>query len=137
MLSWLRYQYRLYRLHKEGRNLQKYHEQAYDQAVKQHAPKHELDRLVVSFADDLQIHHDRIGVLQTEYLVSLAEKYLIPVPEGSLPLDERGNDKWRTVKKGAILYLNSDGYESCGSLFARIAENALSLSAHGSPPSPD
>src|ERR1700730_12960560 len=63
----------------------------------------------MTFADDLQINHDRIGILQTEYLTSLAEKRLISVPEGSLPLDKCGNDKWRTAKQGGILYLNSDG----------------------------
>jgi hypothetical protein len=109
MFDWLHYKYHLSRLHKEGRALSQCHTNAYERATKEQRPKHELDRLLVTFATDLQINHDRIGILQTEYLTSLAEKHLIPMPEGSLPLDERGNDKWRTAKQGGILYLNSDG----------------------------
>jgi hypothetical protein len=82
---------------------------AYDQATEQQKTKDELDRLLLRFADELQVNHDLIGILQTKYLTSLTEKRLIPIPEGSLPLDERGNDKWRTAKRSSILYLNNDG----------------------------
>jgi hypothetical protein len=105
MFDWLRYRYQLSRLHKEGRALKKAHEHA----LKQHIPENEVDQLLFSMRDDLQIHDDKLGILQTEYLTSLAEKRLIPVPQGSLPLDERGNDKWRTTKHGGFVYLNSDG----------------------------
>ncbi len=106
MLDWLGYRYELSRIHKEKRDLSRSHKKAYNQAIEQQKSKYELDRLLLSFADDLQINHDLIGILQTNYLTSLAAKRLIPVPEGSLPLDERGNDKWRTAKHVAILYLN-------------------------------
>jgi hypothetical protein len=109
MLDWLRYRYQLSRLHKEERNLSRSYKKAFDQATKQQKPKHELDRLLLNFADDLQINHDLIGILQTAYLTSRAEERLFPVPQESLPLDERGNDKWRTAKDSAILYLNNDG----------------------------
>lgn len=119
MLDWLRYRYQLSRLHKEKRDLSRSHTKASDQATAQQKSKHELERLALSFADDLQMHYDRIGILQTSYLTSLAEKRLIPVPAGSLPLDERGNDKWRTAKDSATLYLNDDGLrELCVALRA-------------------
>jgi hypothetical protein len=108
MLDWLYYRYQLSRLHKEKRNLSRSHQKAYDQATEQQKPKYELDRLVLSFADDWQIHADRVGILETTYLTSMAEKRRIPVPQGSLPLDARGNDKWRITKHGAA-YLNDDG----------------------------
>jgi hypothetical protein len=77
----------------------------------------------LNFANDLQINYDHIGILQTKYLTALAEKHLIPVPEGSSPLDERGNDKWTTAKHSAILYLNSDGIrELCLALRANRRE---------------
>jgi hypothetical protein len=102
------------------------------QATQQQKPKHELDRLLLNFASDLQINDDLIGILETKYLTSRAEKRLIPVPQGSLPLDERGNDRWRTAKDSAILYLNDDGIRELHVAIRLIAENALSLPAHGS-----
>jgi hypothetical protein len=109
MRDWLRYRYQLSRLHKERRDLSRSHKEAYDQAAKQQKPKHELYQLALECAEDIQINYDRVGILQTGYLTSLAEKRLIPMPEGSLPLDQRGNDKWRNAKNSAILYLNNDG----------------------------
>jgi hypothetical protein len=109
MLDWLRYRYQLSRLRKEERDLSRSYKKAFDQATQQQKPKHELDRLLLNFASDLQINDDLIGILETKYLTSRAEKRLIPVPQGSLPLDERGNDRWRTAKDSAILYLNDDG----------------------------
>lgn len=109
MLDWLRYRYQLSRLHKERRDLSRSHKVAYDQATKQQKSKHDLNQLVLGFADDLQINYDHVGILQTGYLTSLAERRLIPVPEGSMPLDQRGNDKWRNAKNSAIFYLNDDG----------------------------
>jgi hypothetical protein len=99
MLDWLRYRYQLSRLRKEERDLSRSYKKAFDQATQQQKPKHELDRLLLNFASDLQINDDLIGILETKYLTSRAEKRLIPVPQGSLPLDERGNDRWRTAKR--------------------------------------
>jgi hypothetical protein len=107
--DWLYYRYKLSRLHKEKRDLSQSFDKTYDQATEQQKPKNDLDQLVVSFAEDLHEISARIGILQTEYLTNLAEKRLIPVPEGSSPLDARGNDKWKTAPHGAILYLNDDG----------------------------
>jgi hypothetical protein len=105
MFDWLRYQYQLSRLQKEGRALKK----TLEHAAKQQISEHEVDQLLLSMRDDLQIHYEKTGILQTQYLTSLAEKLLIPVPQGSLPLDERGNDKWSTTRHGGFIYLNSDG----------------------------
>lgn len=78
MLDWLRYRYQLSQLHKENRNLSRSHTKAYDQAAAEQKSKHELEKLVLCFVDETQMHYDRIGILQTNYLTSLALTYATP-----------------------------------------------------------
>jgi hypothetical protein len=91
MLDWLRYRYELARLREEERQFSRANRKAIQCATNQQKPQHEIDRLMVKFANELQISADAIGVLQTNYLTGVARKRLVPVPVGTLPLDERGN----------------------------------------------
>src|SRR5208282_1491914 len=106
MLDWLRYRHELTRLQREKRRIQAYHEKAWRKATEEKQPQQELSILLAGEGHELTMVRDEIAQLETRYLISEAEKYLLQEP----PLDEK-EGKWEKAIHSERYQLTPAGFK--------------------------
>jgi hypothetical protein len=81
MLDWLRYRRELSQLKKQNSKDIAPLQTAYWDAKEQNKSQAEIDYLLKEMSRQGRANRDQIALLQTDYLISIAEKRLLPIPE--------------------------------------------------------